>query len=158
MSQASRLPLPVLITAAVFGAALLLVIAAALVPRHVSTFTPREASTAPPGVEDTVTIDARDPDHWRYFAFGRGVLPSPDTAGWDLRIRRFEIVTSGTVTPAFAHWYRYDFFAHLLRPPPAGTVYVVHTRSGRSANLEILSYYCPGPEAGCLTFRYVVTR
>ncbi len=158
MSQASRLPLPVLVIAAVFGAALLLVVVSALAPRHVSTFTPREVSTAPRGVEDTVTIDARDPDHWRYFAFGRGVLPSPDTAGWDLRIRRFEIVTSGTVHPSFEHWYHYDFFAHLLRPPPGGDVYLLHSRSGSDVKLEILSYYCPGPEAGCLTFRYVVTR
>lgn len=156
MSQASRLPFPVVVIAAVFGAALLLVVAAALVPRRVATFTPREVSSAPPGVEDTVTIDARDPDHWRYFTFGRGVLPSPDTAGWDLGIRRFELITSGTVTPTFTHWYHYDFFAHLLRP--GGEVFLLHTRSGSDVRLEILSYYCPGPEAGCLTFRYVVTR
>ena len=34
--------------------------------------------------------------------------------------------------------------------------YVIHTRDGRYVKLELLSYYCPGPEPGCLTFRYAI--
>jgi len=176
----------VLLVALVFGAALLLVVVSALLPRRVPVFVPRETVQVVPGVEDTVTIDARDPDRWRFFAFGggSGLLRSSDTAGWDLGIRRFDVITSGgalrldapqafdsltiapaggyratrftpdTVNEALKHWYRYDFFAHLLRP--AGGVYVLHTRRGEYVKLDILSYYCPGPEAGCLTFRYLV--
>jgi hypothetical protein len=31
----------------------------------------------------------------------------------------------------------------------------VRTTDGRYAKLEILGYYCPGGQPGCLTFRYV---
>ena len=54
---------------------------------------------------------------------------------------------------ALRRWYRYGFFSHLLTP--AGNVYAIRTADLRYAKLEILSYYCPGPVAGCLTFRYV---
>jgi len=187
-AHASSLPIPVLVVTIVFGVALIVVVVSALAPRRVTTYIPRETSAARPGREDTVTIDARDPDHWRFFAFGRGVLQPPDTAGWDLGIRRFDVISSGTaarldvppssppfdsvtaapatgylptrfardtVNAALVHWYRYDFFSHLLRP--GGRVYVLHTRSGSYIKLEFLGYYCPGPSAGCVTFRYVAS-
>jgi hypothetical protein len=65
-------------------------------------------------------------------------------------------VTEGTQeprNPAIAGWYRYGFFSHVLTPRPH--VWAVRTADGRYAKLEILSYYCPGAQPGCLTFRYV---
>jgi hypothetical protein len=65
----------------------------------------------------------------------------------------------GSVAPrdstnaALADWYDYGFTSHLLRPKPR--LYAVRTADGRYAKLEILSYYCPGAQPGCLTFRYV---
>lgn len=49
-------------------------------------------------------------------------------------------------------WYQYDFFSHLLSPRPR--TYAVRTADGRYAKVRFLSYYCPGTEAGCVTFRY----
>lgn len=145
--------------------------------------TPPGAELPPASVvTDTVTVDAGREGRWRYFTFARGaVTDPPDTAGWDLAFRRFHVVSSGdianlgrvpfdqvleapdtgyvptafdrdTVNRATAHWYRYSYFSHLLSP--VGDVYVVRTRSGRFVRMEILSYYCPGPTPGCLTFRY----
>lgn len=54
---------------------------------------------------------------------------------------------------AIATWYSYGFFSHLLTPKP--NVWAVRTADGRYAKMEIVSYYCTGGLAGCLTFRYV---
>ena len=56
-------------------------------------------------------------------------------------------------TPAFAGWYRYGFLSHVLSPRPR--VWVVRAADGRYAKMEFVSYYCPGSQPGCLTFRYV---
>ena len=131
----------------------------------------------------TGTIDARNDTTWQFFDFARGtpVIP-PDTAGWDLALRRFHVITAGgvvdlgarpfeavasapeggyaptqlgrdTVNAAIDRWYRYSYFTHLLEPN--GHVYAVRTRDGRFAKMEFLSYYCPGLSAGCPTFRYL---
>jgi len=84
----------------------------------------------------------------------------------DLGDRRFDDVatvpTSGyqlTETapdprnPAIARWYTYGFFSHLLTPKPH--VWAVRTADGRYAKLEMVGYYCPGGQPGCVTFRYV---
>ena len=55
--------------------------------------------------------------------------------------------------PAIAAWYRYGFFTHVLTPKPH--VWAVRTAEARYAKLEMVGYYCPGPEPGCPTFRYV---
>ena len=55
--------------------------------------------------------------------------------------------------PAIAGWYTYGFFSHVLDPKPH--VWAVRTADGRYAKLQILGYYCPGSQPGCLTFRYV---
>jgi hypothetical protein len=57
-----------------------------------------------------------------------------------------------SVNPALAHWYQYGFLTHLLRPD--GHVFLVETRGGARARMEFLSYYCPGSQPGCLTFRW----
>ena len=41
----------------------------------------------------------------------------------------------------------------MLSPKPR--VWAVRTTDGRYAKLEIIGYYCPGPNPGCLTMRYV---
>ena len=56
-------------------------------------------------------------------------------------------------TPAFAGWYRYGFLSHVLSPRPR--VWAVRAADGRYAKMEFVSYYCPGSQPGCLTFRYV---
>ena len=62
-------------------------------------------------------------------------------------------VSSGDSTAAaFDRWYRYDYLSHLLWP--RSTSFVIRTADGRYAKLAIESYYCPGPEPGCVSFRY----
>lgn len=54
--------------------------------------------------------------------------------------------------PVLDGWYRYDFFSHMLLS--RGRVFAVRTADGRYAKVAVVSYYCPGPEPGCLTLRY----
>ena len=176
-----RLPLPLLIVAALFGVGMLWLVIASLVPPGVPTFEPRSTPPRDTLEEDTVTIDARDAELWRFFAFWHGQLVPSDTAGWDLGVRRFRVIVAGeavrldtgtfdaltqpptdgfvatsfgrdTLNRAIARWYRYSMFSHLLRP--RRQVYVIRSRAGRYVKLEFLGYYCPGPEPGCVTFRY----
>lgn len=56
--------------------------------------------------------------------------------------------------PVLEDWYEYDFFSHLLTPRPRA--YAVRTSGGRTVKLRFLSYYCPGPDAGCVTLRYAL--
>jgi heme-binding HmuY-like protein len=127
------------------------------------------------------TVDATAADGWRAFSFSRGatvegagdlafrryaIVAGPGAAIADLGEVAFEAVRAAPAdgyqanegraeprNPAIAGWYRYGFFSHVLTPRPH--VWVVRTGEGRYAKLEILSYYCPGPQPGCLTFRYV---
>lgn len=140
----------------------------------------------PPGssVVDTLTVDARDAVRWTYVDLARrSVVEAPDTAGWDLAFRRFYIRAragardlgraafdtmasvpdsgyvfdeggSDAANPALRRWYRYGFTSHLLEPKDH--VYAVRTSDGRAAVVQILSYYCPGLVAGCMTVRYRV--
>lgn len=126
------------------------------------------------------TVDARAADAWREFSFRRGSVV--DTGG-DLWFKRYAIVAGPGAgirdlgetsfdavpsvpadgyqanegaaeprNPAIAAWYRYGFFTHVLTPRPH--VWAVRTADGRYAKLELLGYYCPGPQPGCVTFRY----
>jgi hypothetical protein len=89
---------------------------------------------------------------------GRGGAQASDTGYDDLRIAlggayAGTIVSGGdSAAAAFDGWYRYDFLSHLLWPRPIS--FVIRTADGRYAKLEIESYYCPGPEPGCVSFRY----
>jgi hypothetical protein len=174
---------------AAFLAAIAYLIASSLARPKVTSFAPTPLSHARPAGdgarEDTVTVDASDSRAWRFFDFARGsIVAPPDTAGWDLAIRRYHVIVQDaiadlgkttfdrvsrapshgyaansvgrdTTNAAVAHWYRYSFLTHRLEP--SGHVYVVRTRTGGYAKMEILSYYCTGaePEPGCVTFRYV---
>ncbi len=130
------------------------------------------------------TVDATTPEAWRHFSFRYGsVVDGAGPMDWDLAFRRYAIIAGAggildlgevrfddvrTVpttahqanegggeprNPAIAGWYRYGFFSHLLTPKPH--VWAVRTADGRYAKLQIVGYYCPGPQPGCLTFRYV---
>lgn len=167
-----------------FLALLGLLLASSLSRRQAPAFSPREA--VPPRGSgrgpDTLTVDASESGQWRLVDLDRGrVVAPPDTAGWDLALRRFHLIASGaiadagrisfdnlaqppvsgyigntfgtdTTNAAIGRWYSYSMLSHLLRP--RGHVYVVRTTGGRFAKLELLGYYCPGLQAGCLTFRY----
>jgi hypothetical protein len=145
-----------------------------------STAVPAETGRALVGPA-RYTLDAREADAWRQFSFRLG---SAVESGGDLAFKRYAIVAGvgagvldlGEVrfedvisvpadgyqpnegaaeprNPAIAAWYRYGFFTHVLTPRPH--VWAVRTADGRYAKLELLGYYCPGPQPGCVTFRYV---
>lgn len=71
----------------------------------------------------------------------------PDAPYVETRVRR------DSVNAAIERWYAYGWTSHLLTPHP--TVYAVRTADGRYAKVQLLGYYCPGAQPGCLTFRYV---
>jgi hypothetical protein len=152
----------------------------------VDTFTPRVVGISvplvSPGTVDTVTVDAGSDRAWRFFDVERGLVADPpDTAGWDLALRRFHVIPyreianlgpvafdsvtappstgyvgntyrSDTTNAATAKWYSYSYTSHLLVPKP--NVYVLKTREGGYAKLQLAGYYCPGTTPGCVTFRY----
>lgn len=160
-------------------------LASAFVRPEVPAFEPSPVTPhLPPDtlIVDTLTVDARDTHAWQFVDFARrSVVVPPDTAGWTLALRRFDLVPSGaavdlgiiafdsvrsvpaaglvlsefsrdTTNGALHRWYAYSFVTHIMSPN--GHVYGIRTRDGRFAKLEVLSYYCPGAEAGCVTFRY----
>ena len=55
--------------------------------------------------------------------------------------------------PALQKWYNYSYTTNVLIPK--SEVYIVRTQDGKYAKMRILSYYCKGDEAGCMTFEYV---
>ena len=55
--------------------------------------------------------------------------------------------------PVLEKWYNYSYLANVLAPKPA--VYVIRTQDGKYAKMRLLSYYCTGNVAGCMTFEYV---
>jgi hypothetical protein len=135
---------------------------------------------------DTITIDASDDARWRFVSFTRGTtLLAGDTSEWTIGIERYKVMVNGVAADAGAvpfelaktpggerfvgaeslgdstnaalrHWYRYNFLTHLLEPN--GHTYVIRDRLGGLWRVEVLSYYCPGPDAGCLTIRYAPLR
>jgi hypothetical protein len=170
-APATRPPVLLIVAGVVFVAFLAVLLAQSLAPKHIETFTLGAHAPRPPvaGRTDTVTLDVRAGDQWHYYDLDRGrLLAPPDSQGWDLAARRFQLrvpVTPALTAPSalaspsvsadasgnLPRWYRYDFLAHLLRP--TGQVQRLHTDEGRTVALEVLGYYCPGPTAGCLTVR-----
>ena len=59
----------------------------------------------------------------------------------------------GSYNPVMEKWFNYSYLANVLAPKPI--VYVVRTHDGKYAKMRLLSYYCAGKSAGCLTFEYV---
>jgi hypothetical protein len=162
-------PWALLIGFGVFLVAMGYLVAASLTRRAAPTFAPAVEARG-----DTLTVDAIDGKRWRYVSLARRrVLSGSDTAGWDVAARRYNLIANGDVvdlgragfdsvgsmqsepaanTSAVGRWYRYSLLTHLLEP--TGNVYVVRTRTGRAFKLQILSYYCPGLTAGCMTIRF----
>ena len=92
------------------------------------------------------------------FAGGGGVVDLGEVAFADVAAapETGYVPTEGDAEPrnaALAGWYRYGFFSHMLTPKRR--VWAVRAADGRYAKMEILSYYCPDFQPGCLTFRYV---
>jgi hypothetical protein len=175
---------PIIATTLVSAVAIVLV-ALTLRPPDVATYPLTARATPPAGgtlVGPVLyTLDATGAEAWRNFSFKAGAVV--DGVG-DLAFKRYAIVAGpgagirdlgeiafdqvravppdGYVTnegaaeprnPAIASWYRYGFFTHVLSPKPH--VWAVRTADGRYAKLEMIGYYCPGPQPGCPTFRYV---
>jgi HmuY protein len=186
-ARPATVPLALWLGLGAFVAVLAYVVATSLAPREALEFAPSAVSPGQPQpkglVFDTVTVDARDPTAWVFFDFDRrSVVAPPDTAGWDLAFRRFNVVpaeaaadlgpvafedltvapvsgfvasefTRDTVNTAINRWYRYSMLSHLLSSKKH--TYVIRSRQHRFAKVDVISYYCPGVEPGCLTFRYV---
>lgn len=170
------IPIPLVLGCVLFMLVLGYIVGASLVRRDTATFT--ERSPQPGGLTlgsaDTVTVDTGDPEQWRYVDLDQGrLLAPPDTSAWDLALRRYQIRVRGAMARledrsldnnsaevlledhgqlAIGKWYRYSMLSHLLEPKGGG--YFIRTDEDRVAKLEILSYYCPGLTAGCLTFSY----
>lgn len=171
---------------AVFVLVLVVLVAVAFVRPDAPQFAPSPVQPETPAsvvVSDTITIDGRDGDRWQFFDFDvQSVVMAPDTAGWDLAFRRFNILVRGgaldldrsdfvaidtvpasayttttiardTTNAAIDRWYDYGMLTHMLEPKD--NVYAIRTQDGTYAKLQFLSYYCPGLQAGCVTFRYV---
>ena len=66
---------------------------------EVPTFIPTVPTPAEVGTEQdarTVTVDASDPEVWRFFDFSRGsVVETPGGEEWDIAFRRFQIIANG---------------------------------------------------------------
>lgn len=131
------------------------------------------------------TVDATDPDSWRYFSFRLGsVIDNSGSRGWDLAFRRYSIIAGEGVGILDLGERRLDevravpvtgYVANEGRAEPRNAaiaswyrygffshvltpkphVWAVRTADGRYAKLEMVGYYCPGAQAGCPTFRYV---
>jgi hypothetical protein len=131
----------------------------------------------------TVTLDVRDARAWRFVDLAAGRSSTSVTPGgsWDVAVRRHEIrvgraaadlgavpfdavrrapgqgwvetrPAGDTTNRALRTWYRYDYSSHVLESREH--VYVVRDAAGGFVKLQVAGYYCPGPEAGCLTLRY----
>lgn len=95
-----RFPLPVIL---VVGGILLLavgLVAHSLNRPTPATFAPSPVEPEPAGealVGPRVhTVDASNPDRWRFFSFARGsVVEDPGPGDWDLAFRRFRIIANG---------------------------------------------------------------
>lgn len=92
---------------------------------------PGEAAAAPTGETDLSAVRRRPGGGWQ-----------TTRADADGELRH----------PLLERWYEYDFFSHLLEARPE--VWAIRTTRGEVYGVRFLSYYCPGPEAGCVTFRY----
>ena len=89
----------------VVGAAVVFVTATVGRPTDVEAFTPTPPDSVEVGARlwgpHTFTVDASDPERWRYFAFSRAsVVEEPGPTEWDLAFRRFHVVANGG--PGFA--------------------------------------------------------
>ena len=116
--------------------------------------------------------DAWDLAFKRYVMKTNGGRSNPDGQGAVLKLRRRDFVALSKVpgdvefqadvhpknrlhpfNPVLEKWYNYSYLANVLAPKPE--VYVIRTQEGKYAKMRMLSYYCTGNVAGCMTFEYV---
>ncbi len=92
------------VVALLVATAVVFVVASLRMP-DVPTFAPTDLSAEAGGEglvgPRTFTVDASDPDRWRFFDFSRGtVVGRPGPLEWDLAFRRFQVAVNGG--PGFA--------------------------------------------------------
>ena len=184
----ARSPASVLLLAGfgLFVATLVALVAMSLSRRDQPTFAPTvfpRAAGPKVGEMDTITIDARDDDAWRYVSLSRSVVLAPaDTAGWELAVRRFRVISWGKASDRGAvpdtkssggddragPWVEtargrdtvnaalkswYRYSMVTHLLESRAHRYAVQRRDGGVITIQVLSYYCPELVAGCLTIR-----
>ena len=116
--------------------------------------------------------DAWDLAFKRYVMKTNGGRSNPDGQGAVLKLNRRDFAGLSAVpgdvefqadvhpknrlhpfNPVLEKWYNYSYLANVLAPKPE--VYVIRTQEGKYAKMRMLSYYCTGNVAGCMTFEYV---
>ena len=116
--------------------------------------------------------DAWDLAFKRYVMKTNGGRSNPDGQGAVLKLNRRDFAGLSAVpgdvefqadvhpknrlhpfNPVLEKWYNYSYLANVLAPKPE--VYVIRTQEGKYAKVRMLSYYCTGNVAGCMTFEYV---
>jgi len=128
-----------------------------------------------------VTLLTADKEAWIPFSLELGrVVPAGAMA--DLKIRRYQFqiprgavdvgkgpLTDATlpespkwtmdsdldgvlVNPAIERWYKYSYMSHLLSSKNHN--YAIQLASGKTAFVQVLSYYCAPEGTGCLTLNY----
>jgi hypothetical protein len=181
-------PLPLLALFAAFLIAIVYLVAGSLTRRSAPVFAvsprPHTRAASWQRVGDTITVDATDGEHWQYLSLTRGqLLTLPDTAGWELAVERYRVITPAAgaiadigpstfegarpggnasfVATTFGTQPENMAIAHWYRYnllthllEPNGHVFIVRAPSGVLWKLAIVSYYCPRLVAGCLTLQY----
>lgn len=182
------LPIPLLLLFGLFIAAIVYIVAASFVRRDAPVFSPSPLDHARAlnweRVGDTLTVDASDGDRWQYVSLANGrVLAPPDTAGWDIAVQRYRVITPASggiadlgvasfdsarvqessrfVSTSGVDQPHNDAINHWYRYnllthllEPNGHVFAVRSPDARLWKLAVVSYYCPKLQAGCLTVRY----
>ena len=116
--------------------------------------------------------DAWDLAFKRYVMKSNGGRSNPDGQGAVLKLSRRDFGALSKVpgdvefqadvhpknrlhpfNPVLEKWYNYSYLANVLAPKPE--VYIIRTQEGKYAKMRMLSYYCTGNAAGCMTFEYV---
>jgi hypothetical protein len=82
---------------------------------------------------------------------GKGSLPTatlPDNPQWTMDSDLEGVL----VNPAIERWYKYSYMSHLLSSKNHN--YAIQLASGKTAFVQVLSYYCAPEGTGCLTLNY----
>ena len=181
-------PLPLLVLFGAFLGAIVYLIAASLTRRTAPVYSispsVRNRAMNWQRVGDTLTIDGTDGDRWQYVSLSAGrALTLPDTAGWEIAVQRYRVITAPTgsiadLGPASFEMARVSDRAQFIatstidKPEnsaiehwyrynwlthllePNGHVFAIRASDGTLWKLGVVSYYCPKLIAGCLTIRY----
>lgn len=82
---------------------------------------------------------------------GKGPLADatlPDSPKWTMDSDLDGVL----VNPAIERWYKYSYMSHLLSSKNHN--YAIQLASGKTAFVQVLSYYCAPEGTGCLTLNY----